>query len=303
MTAVTRVFWVLSLSFLLLGFGPVRRSAVVSPMETTGGGDNCGSATQILSLPYNDTSDTSTATDSGIFLSTTCTGGGAGSREGPDLIYSIVVSSGNSLTFQVTPSANYDVDIYLLGTCGTGSSCVQEKDTGIEGQTETLGPVTLQPGTYFFYVDSVFPGDDKAGSGTYSLSVTGSLGGLGNDFYTVSPCRVLDTREPNGPHGGPAISSGVVRTFAIVNKCNIPPGAKSVSINATVTLPTGPGYLTLFPGGAPLPLASTINFSPGQTRANNAIAPLSANGTLSVFSGQPPGNTVHFILDVNGYFQ
>jgi hypothetical protein len=78
--------------------------------------------------------------------------------------------------------------------------------------------------------------------------------------------------------------------------------AKSVAVNVTVTEPASQGYLTLFPSGTTPPLASTINFRAGQTRANNAILPLGSGGTISVFSGQPTG-TVHFILDVTGYFQ
>jgi len=60
--------------------------------------------------------------------------------------------------------------------------------------------------------------------------------------------------------------------------------------------------LILFPGGSPQALVSTINYRAGLTRANNAIVPLGANGTLSAACGQATGTT-HFILDVNGYFQ
>jgi hypothetical protein len=68
-----------------------------------------------------------------------------------------------------------------------------------------------------------------------------------------------------------------------------------------VTGPTDPGHLRVFPGGNPLPAVSTINYSPGQTRANNAIVPLGPGGTLDVYCGQAAG-TIHFILDINGYF-
>jgi hypothetical protein len=51
-----------------------------------------------------------------------------------------------------------------------------------------------------------------------------------------------------------------------------------------------------------LSLSSTINYRAGQTRANNAIVPLGLFGDINVVSGQPSG-TVHFILDVNGYFE
>jgi hypothetical protein len=277
----------------------------MSALSTAAGGDTCASPTVIASVPYNDSGDTSTATNQLLILGSACAGSGAGSREGPDSIYSVTVATGNSLTFQVTPSASYDVDIYLLGTCGSGSTCVLERDTGIEGQPETLGPATLSPGTYYLYIDSVYPIEDKLGSGTYSLSVTGTLGSGANNtkFYTLPPCRVLDTRDPPGPYGGPALAGGAVRTFTIAGRCSVPPTAKSISINATVIQPTSSGYLTLYPGGTATPLASTINFGAEQIRANNAIVPLGAGGTLSVLAGQGGGNTVHFLLDVNGYFQ
>ena len=44
-----------------------------------------------------------------------------------------------------------------------------------------------------------------------------------------------------------------------------------------------------------------MNYVAGQTRANNGIVPLSADGKLSVYCGQASG-TAHVILDVNGYF-
>jgi hypothetical protein len=316
MSSKIRTLYALTFALLFVGVFAEKGSSLppgarlsqdggASALSIAAGGDDCASATVIASVPYNDNmGNTSTATDSPLFLGAACTGGGAGSREGPDRIYSFTVAAGNSLTFQVTPAATYDVDIYLLGTCGSGSTCVIERDTGIEGQPETLGPVALSPGTYYLYVDSVYPLDDKLGSGTYTLSVTGTLGIPNNaKFYTLPPCRVLDTRDPAGPYGGPALAGGAVRTFTIAGRCSVPPTAKSVSINATVVQPTSSGYLTLYPGGTATPLASTINFGAGQIRANNAIVPLGAGGTLSVLAGQGGGNTVHFLLDVNGYFQ
>jgi hypothetical protein len=73
-------------------------------------------------------------------------------------------------------------------------------------------------------------------------------------------------------------------------------------LNVTVTAPTAQGHLRLFPSGAVLPLASTINYVAGQTRANNAVTPLGASGTLEVYVGQS-GGSVHVIIDVNGYFE
>jgi hypothetical protein len=59
---------------------------------------------------------------------------------------------------------------------------------------------------------------------------------------------------------------------------------------------------TLFPGGVARPLAATINYNLGQTRANNAIIPLGSGGDITVHCGQGTG-TAQIVVDVNGYFQ
>ena len=121
-------------------------------------------------------------------------------------------------------------------------------------------------------------------------------------FYSVTPCRWVDTRNPAGPRGGPALGAGTERAFTAAGICGIPATARAVSLNLAVTGPTAPGDLRLYATGGALPLASVINYSPGQTRANNAIAPLSATGQLTVRCDQATGS-VHAILDVNGYFE
>jgi hypothetical protein len=275
-----------------------RVESALTPLAVATGGDTCATATLIPSLPFNDSGDSTGATDN-IRL----TGCAGISLEGPDLIYVFNVQSGNSLTFTLTPTdAEYDPAIYIRTACAQGTgSCVSRTDVGKGGQPETLTVSGLAPGTYYFYVDSVYPKGDPAGEGHYNLSVTGTLGTSSNSsLYTLTPCRVLDTREPAS---GPALVAGASRNFTITGPpCMVPTTAKSVSVNVTVTEPTSPGYLTLYPGGAARPLASTINFSALQTRANNAILPVGTNGTITVFDGQAAG-TIHFILDVNGYFQ
>lgn len=122
------------------------------------------------------------------------------------------------------------------------------------------------------------------------------------DFFTVAPCRVVDTRNSPGPYGGPALAAGSWRSFTLVGLCGIPPTAAAVVVNLTVVSPTAGGHLTLYPGGAPAPTSSTINFGPGQTRANNATLLLGITGDLGVLNGMPSGS-VHVVLDVVGYFE
>jgi hypothetical protein len=121
-------------------------------------------------------------------------------------------------------------------------------------------------------------------------------------FYTLAPCRAFDTRDPAGPYGGPPISGGQSRAFTMVGRCGVPPSATAISLNLTATGATAAGYLTVYPQGLPIPLASTINFRAAQTRANNAIVRLGTGGAIAIFYGQASGNTVDVIVDLNGYF-
>jgi hypothetical protein len=121
-------------------------------------------------------------------------------------------------------------------------------------------------------------------------------------FYTLGPCRLVDTRNPAGPRGGPALGAGAPRTFPISEACGVPPTAWAVSLNVTVTQPTAAGNVRLFPGGTPAPRTSSLNYAAGATRANNAIAALGSAGDLTALASQASG-TVQLILDVNGYFE
>jgi hypothetical protein len=125
---------------------------------------------------------------------------------------------------------------------------------------------------------------------------------LGADFHTLTPCRIADTRDPNGTFGGPPLASGTVREFPIAGVCGVPLTAKAVAANLIAVGPTTEGYLTAYPAGALLPNASTLNFRAGIVRANNAILGLGTSGRVWIFCGMPSGST-NFVLDVSGYFE
>jgi hypothetical protein len=123
------------------------------------------------------------------------------------------------------------------------------------------------------------------------------------NFFTVAPCRMVDTRNAAGPFGGPALASGGLRDFVLRGLCGIPAGAKALSLNVTVVSPTGAGFVRFSPS-CQMPLSSTINFSTGQTRANNATLLLgNSDGILTANASVLGNGTVHLLVDVNGYFQ
>jgi hypothetical protein len=80
-----------------------------------------------------------------------------------------------------------------------------------------------------------------------------------------------------------------------------------VSVNITVTEPTRGGHLIVSPSDITRPTSSSINYSVGQTRANNAVMRLSDSGgdhgAIEIYYGPPGPGSVHVIIDVNGYFE
>jgi Tol biopolymer transport system component len=144
--------------------------------------------------------------------------------------------------------------------------------------------------------------DDRNGRwDAFALDRSGGLGG-GQSFFTLPPCRVLDSRRPQA---GPAFASESPRIVSLLGLCGIPATARAISVNVTVTQATGAGHLTIGSSDRPLPSTSAINFGAGQTRANNAILPLPLNGLgdLRVSATVAGGGTVQVLIDVNGYFE
>jgi hypothetical protein len=118
-------------------------------------------------------------------------------------------------------------------------------------------------------------------------------------FVPVTPCRAVDTRWAAGPLGGPAITPGGTRDFAIsASACGIPATAQAFSLNVAV-VPSGPlGYLTVWPAGHTRPVVATLNSLDGRIKSNAAIVPAGVGGAISVYST----NTTDVVLDINGYF-
>src|SRR5438105_3261334 len=120
-------------------------------------------------------------------------------------------------------------------------------------------------------------------------------------FITMVPCRVLDTRNANGPFGGPIMGQGETRTYNVpAGPCaGIPTNASAYSLNFSVTNTAGQGYLTTWPAGATQPLAATMTwFAANQTLTTAAIVPAGTSASISVFAAQ----TAHVVIDINGYF-
>ena len=117
-------------------------------------------------------------------------------------------------------------------------------------------------------------------------------------FIAVAPCRLVDTRNANGPFGGPKFGVNETRTYTVPQgACGLPIAA-AYSVNFTITAYVGDGFLTAWPAGIGRPVVSTLNFGTGAVVANAAVVPADATGAFNVFVVNP----THVIIDVNGYF-
>jgi hypothetical protein len=218
-------------------------------------------------------------------------------------------SGSTSATFTVELSRASSGIVTVDYTTMDGLATVAEGD-----YTLTSGMLTFDPGVTSQSIDVPVLADAvpeqqedftvelsaASGAAIAHAQATGTIFDRG--FYPLDPCRIIDTRLPVSQLGGPALVAGADRAFHVGGTCGIPASAKAISLNIAVTTPTGPGNVRLHPAGTPVPPTSSINYSAGQTRSNNAVVPLNALGQIAAFVSGGSG-TVHLILDVNGYFQ
>jgi uncharacterized repeat protein (TIGR01451 family) len=136
--------------------------------------------------------------------------------------------------------------------------------------------------------------------GNESATATTTVRAL--NYFTVVPCRAVDTRAAVSPNGGPQLGAGQIRTFGIAGACGIPVTAKAVQLNVTVVGPAANGTLHVYSGDLTSPpTASVLEFRAGVTRASNAVVAFGAAGDVKVDNASS-GQT-HVILDVAGYFE
>jgi Chitobiase/beta-hexosaminidase C-terminal domain/Neprosin len=123
-------------------------------------------------------------------------------------------------------------------------------------------------------------------NGYFAPPATGGL-----QLYTVTPCRVLDTR------GGSGAFDGMLAVDVRTSNCAPPTGAEAYVLNATVVPASSLSYLTLWSAGGTQPDVSTLNAADGAVTSNMAIVPTSS-GSIDAFST----DSTHLILDLSSYF-
>lgn len=123
--------------------------------------DRCEAA-QALTLPADVSGNTRWAENRLSFpLAESCTGYWL---DGSDVFYSVSLQAGQSVTATLTPGAEFDGAVYVMGDCAQ-PMCLGGMDRAPKGGVETLRFTAPAAGTYRLVVDGA------AGGGSYRLQV------------------------------------------------------------------------------------------------------------------------------------
>jgi ELWxxDGT repeat protein len=184
---------------------------------------------------------------------------------------------------------------------GVGVAVVDLAATSVQNESRAVLRINLPLSSNSIYVvysdEPMFEGTSSA---TYLT--TNDCSAFATGFYTLPPCRVVDTRGAAGPVGGPELGANAARTVKLTGRCGVPATAKSVSVNVTAVAPGSSGYLQILPAGlVPNPNTATVQYRASKTRATMTIATLNGEGEISVYNGAQ--TAIHFIIDVFGFFQ
>ena len=131
------------------------------------------------------------------------------------------------------------------------------------------------------------------------VDLTGWFGPGGASFHGMTPERALDTRFGPRPDGGTGqLHAGETLALPLAGVGSVPPDARGVAVNLTVTNSADPGFITAYPCDVPRPFTSNGNYLAVDTRANQALIGLDGAGRLCIFTLA----TVDLVVDVSGWF-
>ena len=203
----------------------------------------------------------------------------------------LVTVGTNPMAAAVDPVTN---KIYVANN-GSGTVTMIDGDNNNNTTTVIVGNQPQAVG-----INSITNRTFVANNEDNTVSVIAGANAAALQLVSVTPCRLVDTRNPNGPFGGPPIQGGTSRSFPIPQQtpCDIPATAAAYSLNVTVVPITTLGYLTIWPTGEDQPFVSTMNSTDGRIKANAAILPAGYQGAVSVYVT----DTTNVIIDIDGYF-
>nr|MDT0661214.1 hypothetical protein [Micromonospora sp. DSM 115978] len=128
----------------------------------------------------------------------------------------------------------------------------------------------------------------------------------GGEYFTVSPGRLLDTRDPS--FGGP-LDGGWMVTLPVDFGDVDNPHIRALAVNITAVSPQTGGYLTAWNGESEVPNTSTLNYGKGKIVPNMAIVPVApcpwdypcaGLPSIAIYNGS--SGATHILVDIFGVY-
>jgi hypothetical protein len=212
----------------------------------------------------------------------------------------VVPAGASAVVLNVTavdPSAAGFLSVFPGGaTVPTGSSLVSNLNFAAGATVANLVTVGLSStGTVEIYN---YTGDTNVVvdvEGYYTSTPASNGSGL---YNAISPTRVLGTLA-----SGATIAANTATAVTVAGgSTGVPASATAVVVNLTAADATAASFLTAFPAGVTMPLASNLNFAaqvPNQAIANRVTVGVGTGGQIMVYNH---AGSVNVDVDVDGYY-
>jgi hypothetical protein len=109
---------------------------------------------------------------------------------------------------------------------------------------------------------------------------------------TAAPVRFLDSRETT------RVEAGTTKELIVAGDKGIPANAKGIALNVTAVGASADGFMTVYPCGEPVPLASNLNYTKARDIANSVLAKPGVGGMVCFYTDK----SIDIVADVAGYF-
>ncbi len=133
-----------------------------------------------------------------------------------------------------------------------------------------------------------------AGGGLTAPESAAALAAAPASFTPIAPCRLLDTRTGAAQQ----VDANTVRV-QVTGSCGVPAGATAVALVLVATDTADEGFVAAYPSSVPRPVASVLNYTAADTRANGTIMALSPDGRIDVHTS----TSAKLVIDTTGYFK
>ena len=191
----------------------------------------------------------------------------------------------------VAPTKNTYVEVYPNGDAAPGTS-----NLNVPGGGLVANQVTVQVG-----VDGMVDFYNADGQTDIVADLAGyyTLDEAASNYVPDGPHRILDTRHGIGGITGP-IGADKSVSLQVTGVQGVPAtGVTAVVLNVTAIDPSRTTYLTVYPDGTSVPVASSLNVGGGGTQPNLVTVQVGAGGKVDFFNDL---GDVQVAADLAGYY-